>query len=96
MSVKYGGMKKILDDRSHFIINASPHNSHKRCSIPNSYNLPVDDLVHDIKNKIVEFIRKHISEYPPLHKLDTSDVPIVVYSANSDCKASNKLRKILG
>ena len=55
MSVKYGGMKKILDDRSHFIINASPHNSHKRCSIPNSYNLPVDDLVHDIKNKIVSY-----------------------------------------
>ena len=91
-------LKDILKAKTHFVINALPEISHSEKSIPDSLNLPLEDVNEKNRDKkIKDFIEDNIEHYPDLKelvtkkKLQLKDVPIVVYCANKDCNASHNL-----
>ena len=91
-------LKDVLKAKTHFVINALPEISHSEKSIPDSLNLPLEDVNEKNRGKkIKDFIEDNIEHYPDLKelvtkkKLQLKDVPIVVYCANKECKASHNL-----
>jgi rhodanese-related sulfurtransferase len=91
-------LKDVLKAKTHFVINALPEISHSEKSIPDSLNLPVEDVTEKNRDKkIKDFIEDNIEHYPDLKelvnkkKLQLKDVPIVVYCANKECNASHNL-----
>ena len=95
-SINYRQMETIVDNKSHFIVNALDNDTFH---IPNSLNLHYDTL-EDMSRKerkkyLKDFFLKHTKKYPELVKIKRKQLPIVVYCANTSCGASHKLTRYL-
>ena len=87
--VDYNAMKEIVGGgKSHLIIDASPENIYKKCKIPGSINIPPSSVKK-------ENIEKHIKGKLKYKGKNVLEQPIVVYSKNTDCGESLKLKKLL-
>jgi len=87
--IDYDTMKKIVNSKSHVIINALSKDSFERCPIPNSINIP---LLSVDKNNAVYIIREHLKSKK---KGKLYETPIVVYCKDKGCNASERLIKKL-
>ena len=94
--IDYKQMEKIVDDKSHYILNALDKDTFH---IPNSLNLYYDELEDmskkERKKHLKDFFLKHTKKYPKLVEIPRKQLPIVVYCANSKCDASHKLTRYL-
>ena len=100
-NISFQNMKKIADNKTHIIINAS--NSEK--DIDNSFKIDytkLKDLKKDEKPEyILKIIEENLNKYKNLKKyvktgdLDIKHIPIVVYCLNDNCNLSKKLIKEL-
>lgn len=93
--VDYKCAKSMLHSGLNVFINALPCAYYGKDHIPNSYNLPVNDVkkmsVDELRVWFSEVVKLH---YPKLYtylksrKIQIYEIPIVVYCAHSECNAS--------
>ena len=91
---------KALQSKDHIIINALSEEEHEKMSIPETYNLPIENINPSNRNdKVEDFIESHLQNFKTLtelienNKLDKKDIPIITYSEGPTCNASKELAK---
>jgi rhodanese-related sulfurtransferase len=94
-------LETMLQDKTALVIFSLPREYFEKDHIPDTLNLPredLDTLTSKVKERrITEFIQDNVKGYPEIQRrlqakeLEIHDVPIVTYCMNDTCKSSGRL-----